>query len=188
VTRLRQKWPEVEIELRADAGFAVPALYEYCEAEGIDYSVGLITNPRLEALAEGLLGEAKDLYEAKGEKVRLFSEAAYEAGSWQRKRRVVYKAEAMEQGTNTRFVVTSRTEEPKELYECYVRRGESENWIKDFKLHLKADRLSCHRFIANQFRLLLHAMAYWLLDALRRKLVAAGTEKRMQLDTFCAYL
>jgi hypothetical protein len=182
VTRLRQKWPEVEIELRADAGFAVPALYEYCEAEGIDYSVGLITNPRLEALAEGLLGEAKDLYEAKGEKVRLFSEAAYEAGSWQRKRRVVYKAEAMEQGTNTRFVLTSRTEEPKELYEWYVRRGESENWIKDFKLHLKADRLSCHRFIANQFRLLLHAMAYWLLDALRRKLVAAGTE-RMQLDT-----
>jgi hypothetical protein len=60
--------------------------------------------------------------------------------------------------------------------------GESENWIKDLKLALKADRLSCHRFIANQFRLLLHAAAYWLMDALRRRLVAAGV-RRMQLDT-----
>jgi len=47
---------------------------------------------------------------------------------------------------------------------------------------LKADRLSCHRFWANQFRLLLHAAAYWLLDTLRGKLVAAGA-RRMQLDT-----
>src|SRR5215216_3557073 len=168
--------------LRADAGFAVPALYEYCEKEGLDYTVGLITNPRLEAIAEGLLAEAKDRYEAKGEKAKLFSEDAYEAGSWGRKRRVVYKAEAMEQGTNTRFIVTSSASGPKELYEWYVRRGESENWIKDFKLALKADRLSCHRFIANQFRLLLHAAAYWLLDMLRRKLCESGVE-RLQLDT-----
>jgi hypothetical protein len=88
----------------------------------------------------------------------------------------------MERGTNTRFVVTTTTDEPKDLYEWYVGRGESENWIKGFKLHLKADRLSCHRFIANQFRLLLHAAAYWLLDTLRRKLVASGA-RRMQLDT-----
>ncbi len=88
----------------------------------------------------------------------------------------------MEKGTNTRFVVTTRTGEPKALYEFYARRGESENWIKDFKLHIKADRLSCHRFIANQFRLLLHAAAHWLMDILRRKLVASGA-RRMQLDT-----
>lgn len=88
----------------------------------------------------------------------------------------------MEQGTNTRFVVSTRTDGPKDLYEFYVRRGESENWIKDFKLHIKADRLSCHRFVANQFRLLLHACAYWLMDALRRKLVASG-RRPMQLDT-----
>ncbi len=182
VGRLRQRWPEVDIEIRADAGFAVPALYDYCEAEGITYTVGLIANPRLEQLAEDLLEEAKDLYETQGQKVRIFSEDTYQAGSWQRRRRVIYKAEAMEQGTNTRFVVTSRSDRPKDLYEWYVRRAESENWIKDLKLALKADRLSCHRFIANQFRLLLHAAAYWLLDALRRKLVAAGV-RRMQLDT-----
>ena len=179
---LREKWPEVVIELRADAGFAVPALYDYCEAESITYTVGLITNPRLEELAEDLLDEAKERYETEEEKVRIFSEGAYQAGSWQRRRRVVFKAEAMEMGTNTRFVVSTRTDAPKDLYEWYVRRGESENRIKDLKLALKADRLSCHRFIANQFRLLLHAAAYWLLDALRRRLVAAGV-RRMRLDT-----
>jgi hypothetical protein len=88
----------------------------------------------------------------------------------------------MEQGSNTRFVVSTRTEEPEELYGFYARRGESENWIKDFKVHMKADRLSCHRFIANQFRLLLHAAAYWLMDALRRKLIEGGM-RRIQLDT-----
>ena len=168
--------------MRADAGFAVPALYEYCEGEGIAYTVGLITNSRLEELAEELLEEASKRHEDEREKVRLFSEDLYQAGSWEHARRVVYKAEAMEKGTNTRFVVSTRDEGPKDLYEFYARRGESENWIKDLKLALKADRLSCHRFIANQFRLLLHACAYWLLDTLRRKLVASGS-RRMQLDT-----
>jgi hypothetical protein len=97
-------------------------------------------------------------------------------------RRVVYKAEVMEEGTNTRFVVTNKPDEPDELYNHYTERGETENRIKDLKVALKADRLSCHRFWANQFRLLLHAAAYWLMDTLRRKLVVAGIE-RMQLDT-----
>jgi hypothetical protein len=182
VSRLRERWPQVALEIRADGGFAVPALYDYCEAEGITYTVGLITNPRLEELAEELLAEAKESHHRKGEKVRLFSEGLYQAGSWEHERRVIYKAEAMEKGTNTRFLVSTRTDDPKELYEFYARRGESENWIKDFKLHMRADRLSCHRFISNQFRLLLHACAYWLMDALRRKLVASGV-RRMQLDT-----
>lgn len=182
--RLRQRWPEVHIELRADAGFAVPAIYDYCEGEGITYTVGLITNPRLQEMAEDLLAETQEDYDRKGEKVRLFSEGSYRAGSWEHARRVLYKAEVMEQGTNTRFVVSTRTDAPKDLYEFYIQRGESENWIKDFKLAIKADRLSCSRFIANQFRLLLHACAYWLMDALRRKLVASGARrKRMQLDT-----
>jgi hypothetical protein len=172
----------VEIELRADAGFAVPALYDYCEEQGIVYTVGLITNPRLEELACNLLAEAKESYDRKGEKVRLFSEGPYGAESWEHERRVVYKAEAMEKGENTRFVVSTRTDDPKELYEFYARRGESENWIKDLKLALKADRLSCHRFMANQFRLLLHAAAYWLMDTLRRRLVGAGL-KRIELGT-----
>jgi Transposase DDE domain group 1 len=184
VSRLREAWPSVEVEIRADAGFAVPEVYEYCEEEGIGYTIGLISNPRLEALAEDLLKRAKREAEAKAqkEKVRLVSDASYQALSWERSRRVIYKAEVLEKGTNTRFVVTSRSDEPEKLYDWYVDRGEAEGWIKDFKRALKADRLSCHSFLANQFRLLLHAAAYWLLDEIRRRLMAAGI-RRMQLDT-----
>jgi Transposase DDE domain group 1 len=182
VSRLRERWPEVHIELRADAGFAVPALYDYCEAEDITYTIALITNPKLQEMAEELLEEAKESHQKTSHKARLFGEDVYEAGSWEHERRVIYKAEAMEQGTNTRFVLTTRNDEPNALYEFYARRGEAENWIKDLKLHVKADRLSCHRFVANQFRLLLHAAAYWLMDALRRKLIEGGS-RRMQLDT-----
>jgi hypothetical protein len=180
---LRSSWPDVEVELRADAGFAVPAVYEYCEAQGIAYTIALITNSRLEEMAASLLKEAKRRHEKQPErKVKLLSEGHYRAGSWQIERRVVYKAEVMEEGTNTRFVVTNKPEEPDELYAYYTERGETENRIKDLKVALKADRLSCHRFWANQFRLLLHAAAYWLMDTLRRKLVDGGIE-RMQLDT-----
>jgi hypothetical protein len=183
VSRVREAWPEVHIEVRADAGFAVPEIYDYCEQEGIGYTIGLISNPRLQEIAQDLLQRAEQESEQRaGEKVRLVSSASYQALSWGRKRRIIYKAEVLQKGTNTRFVVSSRSDEPERLYNYYVRRGESENRIKDFKVALKADRLSCHRFFANQFRLLLHAAAYWLLDILRRKLVAAGIE-RMQLDT-----
>lgn len=153
VGRLREAWPGVEVEIRADAGFAVPKIYEYCEREGIGYTIGLISNPRLEAIAEPLMEQAKrESEERGGQKVRLISEAPYQAGSWERARRVVYKAERLQKGENTRFVVTSRRDEPSKLYDWYVRRGESEGWIKDFKRALKADRLSCHRFFANQFQ------------------------------------
>lgn len=133
-------------------------------------------------MAASLLKEAKHCYEQRGQKVRLLSEGHYQAGSWERERRVVYKAEVMEEGTNTRFVLTNKPEGPDELYTHYTERGETENWIKDLKVALKADRLSCHRFMANQFRLLLHAAAYWVMDTLRRKLVEVGVD-RMQLDT-----
>jgi hypothetical protein len=183
VRLLRAWWPGVQIELRADSGFAVPALYEYCEAEGIGYTIGLIPNPRLERVAAPLLAEAtRQQQESGAPKVRLAGETTYQAGTWDRPRRVVYKAEALGEGPNTRFVVTSHGEPPLALYDFYVDRGEPENWIKDFKRACKADRLSCHRFAANQFRLFLHAAAYWLPDTLRHWLARAGVE-RLQLDT-----
>jgi hypothetical protein len=141
VARLRRRWPEADVEVRADAGFAVPALYDYCQAEGITYTVGLITNARLEVIAEELVDEARERHEAEQRKAKLFSEDLYHrARSWEHAPRVVYKAEAMvEQGTNTRFVVTNKGDEPEELYDFYARRGKSENcWIKDHKLHVRA--------------------------------------------------
>jgi hypothetical protein len=172
----------VAIELRADAGFAKPEIYAYCEAERITYTIGLGTNARLEHLAAPLLADALAQHAATGAKVRLLGEAPYQAGSWPLPRRVVIKAEVLTKGTNTRFVVTTRVDPPEALYAWYADRGETENWIKDLKAACFADRLSCHRFLANQVRLLLHGAAYCLLDTLRRWLVQAGTE-RLALET-----
>ena len=182
VRALRARWPGVAIELRADSGFAAPAVYDWCEAEDIGYTIGLVPNSRLEALATPLLAEAQRQAAPTGTKVRLAGEAQYQAGSWPHARRVVYKAEVLAEGPNTRFVVTTRKEAPLAVYDWYVDRGESENWIKDFKRACIGDRLSDHRFVANQFRLLLHAAAYWLLDTVRHWLVGAGHD-RLQLDT-----
>ncbi len=187
VGRLREEWPETKIEIRADAGFALPSVYEYCEEQGIYYTIGLVPNSRLEADAARLLSLAKlasilRIRCGAQPKVRFLSETSYEAGSWGKERRVVYKAEILEKGPNTRFVVTNRPEAPLALYDRYVERGETENRIKDYKRALRADRLSCCKFMANQFRLLLHAAAYWLLDVLRGRLVGRGM-RRMQLDT-----
>jgi hypothetical protein len=183
VRLIRARWPDVSIELRADSGFAVPALYDFCEQQGIAYTIGLIPNPRLEPLAAALLAEARQQQAERGEKVRLAGESPYAADSWPHQRRVVYKAEMLEAGPNTRFVVTTRTDEPLALYDWYVDRGgPPEHGIKDFKRALHGDRLSDHRFCANQFRLLLHAAAYWLLDTLRCWLTQLRVP-RMQLDT-----
>jgi hypothetical protein len=182
VVALRSRWPAVHIELRADSGFAVPALYAYCEREGIAYTIGLAPNTRLRALAAPLVAEAAQQHAATGAKLRLLAEGRYAADSWPQERRVVYKAEELEKGSNLRFVVTTRHEDPRALYNWYVRRGEPELWIKDLKEACFADRLSCHRFWANQFRLLLYSATYWVLDTLRRALLQAGTA-RMQLTT-----
>jgi len=184
VRAIRERWSGVAIELRADSGFAVPALYTYCEGEGIAYTIGLVTNSRLEALAAPRLDQALAQTASTGEKTRLIDETRYQAGTWEQARRVVYKAEALAKGPNTRFVVTNRPVEvtAQTVYDDYVDRGEPENWIKDLKNHCFAGRLSCHTFAANQFRLLLHAAVYWLLDTLRRWLMTAGME-RIQLDT-----
>ena len=176
VARLRQQWPGVAITIRADAGFAKPTLFAWCEAEDIAYTIGLVTNPRLLALAAPLAEAAQAASDqAGGTKVRHIGEARYQAGSWDHPRRVVHKAEILPPGPNLRFVVTNRTEDPEILYDTYVDRGQTENWIKDLKRACFADRLSCHRFLANQVRLLLHAAAYTLLHRLRIWLVAAGS-------------
>ena len=97
---------------------------------------------------------------------------------------MIFKAEALAKGPNTRFVVTTRTDAPPTVYDWYVDRGEPENWIKDFKNALQADHLHDHRFWSNAFRLLLHAAAYWLLDTLRRWLAATvPQDAAIQLDT-----
>jgi hypothetical protein len=175
VAKLREAWPEVRIIIRGDGGFAKPELYDWCERNGVHYLIGLPTNSRLRKLAkrylrwagvEYLLGDV--------EKVRNLHDARYAAGSWEHERRVLIKAEVTGQGDNPRFVVTSLQGDPELLYDLYARRGEQENRIKELKRDLLMDRTSCTSFLANQFRLLLHAAAFVLLSFMRRCLT--GTE------------
>jgi hypothetical protein len=168
----QQVGQEVEIEIRADSGFATPKLYDFCEREGLEYQIGLSRNPRLQRAIEPLLQQGQAQFQQSGQKQRLFDEFTYQAASWPQQRRVIAKVEVTEVGINRRFVVTNRDDlSASQLYDHYVARGQSENYIKAFKNHLAMDRLSCHRFLANQFRLLLHALAYQLFLRLRDYLV-----------------
>lgn len=177
IRRLRRAYPEARILLRADAGFAVPALYRFCERRNICYTIGLITNPRLRQQAAALLAEAERDFRQTHAKQRRFTAFWYQAKSWRHPRRVIAKVEYMEQGSNQRFVLTNLDLAPQAVYDhLYVLRGEVENRIKELKLDLKADRLSCRRFPANQFRLLLHTAAYGLFLLLRRHLKSTELE------------
>jgi hypothetical protein len=171
VPKLKESFPRAEIIIRGDAGFAIPAMYEYCEQEALKYVIGLIRNNVLERMIEDLLNTAQEKYQETGQKQRLFAEGKYQAQSWLTERRVIMKAEWLPQGPNSRFVVTNLSMDTQEVYEFYTERGGTcEVRIDEFKNGLKADRLSCHRFLANQFRLFLHMAAYWLVLRLREAL------------------
>lgn len=173
VQRMRERWPDVDIELRGDSGFGLPIMYRVCERLGVWYTFGFSMNPRLKALTEDLQTQATEQYEATGEKQRLFTVLPYQADSWDRERTVVVKAEHHAAGPNRRAVVTNRPGAlilPQGIYDDYTQRGESENRNKELKLDLCGERLSDHRFMANLFRLNLHVLALNLLIHLRRTL------------------
>jgi hypothetical protein len=175
VKRLREAFPQAEMLLRGDAGFALPEVYDYCESAQLGYVISLAKNARLLALAEPFLAEARTIYAETGEKVRRFGEFRYAAESWPHERRIIAKAEVLPKGENPRFVITNLIgQEAADIYACYTQRGDAENRIKELKEDLKSGRTSCHRFLANQFRLLLHAAAFLLVQELQRLL--AGTE------------
>jgi len=174
VTRLRRAWPDTLLILRGDSHFAYPEVMQWVEAQpGLHYVTGLTSNAVLKALAREAVEQATRAYARWGRKVTRFHSTHYQAQTWSRPRRVVIKVEVSEQGVNTRFVVTDMEQaRTKVLYQkIYCARGQAENEIKDHKLYLKSDRTSCHRFEANQFRVLLHAAAYVLLETLRREVL-----------------
>jgi len=180
VARLRQKWPDAEIWLRADSGFRREDLMGWCEANNVPYVFGLARNARLEAEIAGELAEAEQKAAQSGKPERCFKEFQYQTRkSWSRARRVVAKAEHLAKGANPRFIVTSLTGDDaaaRELYEkIYCARGEMENRIKECQLDLMADRTSAATLRANQLRLWFSSLAYVLVTALRR-LALKGTE------------
>jgi Transposase DDE domain group 1 len=180
VGRIRRTWPGVKVLIRGDSGFCREPILAWCEAQGVDYLLGLAQNQRrLELVAEPS-EQARREYQRTGEPARVFAEFGYRTlTSWSRLRRVVAKAEHLSTGANPRFVVTSlsaQRREPRALYEeDYCARGEMENRIKEQQLHLFADRTSCQTMRANQIRLFFASMAYVLLESLRR-LGLSGTK------------
>jgi Transposase DDE domain group 1 len=168
--RLRAAWPDVHIHVRADSGFGVPLMYDVCRERRLSYTFGIGMNSRLRELSDALLAQAVEDFERTGQPQRLFLAARYQAGTWAADQPIVIKAEAHAEGTNRRAVVTNRPGWevlPSAVYDEYAERGESENRNKELKCDLQAGRLSDHRFLANYFRLYLHAAALNLLVRLR---------------------
>jgi hypothetical protein len=171
VRRLRAIWPDIRLHIRGDAGCGVPWMYAVCERLGLDYAFGLSANAVLKRAAEPLMQQAVAQFEQTRQPQRLIDQFLYRAGSWPDHRRVIVKAECNAIGTNLRFVVTNRRGAallPDAANDAYAERGESENRNKELKCGLAADRLSCHRFVANYFRLVMHAAALNLLVRFRR--------------------
>src|SRR6266513_2966314 len=173
VARIRARWPRTRILLRADSGFAREDLMAWCEANGVDFVLGLQKNERLIAAIKDELAQAKAKSRRTARPERRFKSFMWTTrASWSRRRRVVAKAEWTKGEANPRFVVTSlRRDEckAKYLYEkVYCARGEMENRIKECQLDLYADRTSAATMRANQLRLWFYSMAYVLLCALRR--------------------
>ena len=175
VGRLRDAWPDVDLELRADSGFGTPEMYDTCERLRIWYTIGFGMNPVISRNSQDLLDEVIAAYAQSGEPQRRFTSFAYRARSWPHERRAIVKCEANAEGTNRRAVVTNRPGAsllPGAAYDDYVDRGESENRNKELKCGLHTDRLSDHRYMANLFRLFLHVQAHNLLVRIRREIAA----------------
>jgi len=192
VGQIRQSWPKVRIILRADSGFCRDALMDWCEGHQVDYVFGLARNSRLETILQPQLREAAAQFAQTQKRARIFTEFQYETvDSWSRPRRVIGKAEHTEGKSNPRFVVTSlsaATWSPQKLYEdLYCARGDMENRIKE-QLSLFADRVSAETMQANQLRIYFSAMAYLLVDGLRRLALTGTDMARAQVWTIRLHL
>jgi hypothetical protein len=174
VRRLQARFPKRPIALRADGDFAKGPVLDYAEYAGCSYAIGMPRNSRLEALVEPLRHQAEASWQETGKAVRLDTSFLYQTRSWSGSRRIIAKVEYGPLGKNLRFVVTNRRGRARDIFDWYEQRGQAENFIKDLKNEIAADRLSCSAYRANAFRLQLHALAYNLL-VLFRRIVLRGT-------------
>jgi hypothetical protein len=191
IRRIKRRFPQAHVVVRADSGFCTPRLLRTLERldqdlGDVDYIIGIGKNAALLRLAGPAMAVAQEMYQIQRRKAVHFSEFEYAARSWKKRRRlVIAKAEHSGMGANPRFVVTSlRGFPPEMIYKAYCERGQCENLIKELKNALKADRLSCCSFKANYFRLLLHSAAYRLMYELRQATAEHSDDlARAQFDT-----
>ncbi|MFC7694373.1 IS1380 family transposase [Paeniroseomonas aquatica] len=184
VRAIRGHWPRVEILIRADSRYCAPEVLDFCRAEGLDFMLGVAPTTTLRRHVEALERSTAALRTGTGKR-RRYKEFLEGAGSWSRVEQIIARVEAGPDGTDTRFVVTNLVNgAARRLYErTYCQRGQAENHIKAWKRHLAADRTSCSRAAANQFRLMLHTGAYWLMWSLRRLMPKRSTWHVAQFDT-----
>ncbi len=175
---LRLAFPKARFLVRLDGGFATPAMFDVLDAErGVDYVVAMAENAVLTRVADPAMVEARALSEVSGQTEHVYTEARYAAKTWAQERRVVIKAEVVRlpgrpPHDNPRFVITNLRPSPRFVYEqVYCARGDIENRIKELHDGLQIGRTSCCRFWANQFRVLLTAAAYVLMQELRLRAV-----------------
>jgi hypothetical protein len=186
---VREAFPKARIEVRLDGGFAGPEMFDYLESEPrLEYEVGMGRNSVLAGKAKKLMEEARKLSGKSGQTEHVYGECRYAAKSWSHKRRVIIKAEVVRNPDrapkeNPRFVVTNKKQSPRFIYEKeYCGRGEVENRIKELHEGMQIDRTSCTNFWANQFRVLMSAAAYVLMQEIR--LQACNTDcARAQVTT-----
>lgn len=187
VRAIRRHWPRVAILVRADSHYCAPEVLDFCRAEGLDFILGVASTTTLRRHVEALEQStvARRTATPGTDKLRRYKEFYDGAGSWSRVERIIARIEASAQGTDTRFIVTNLPGgSARALYErSYCQRGQAENHLKAWKRHLAADRTSCCRASANQFRLMLHTGAYWLLWSLRSLMPKRSSWRAAQFDT-----
>jgi DDE family transposase len=187
VREIRSHWPRVEILIRADSHYCAPEVLDFCRAERLDFVLGVASTTTLRRHVEALEQSTAARCAAKpgADKLRRYKEFHEGAHSWSRVERIIARVEAGPQGTDTRFVVTNLAGgTARRIYEdLYCARGQAENHVKAWKRHLAADRTSCSKASANQFRLMLHTGAYWLLWSLRSLMPKRSTWRVAQFDT-----
>jgi hypothetical protein len=175
VRLLRERFPSVRILLRGDSGFGNATVLRWCRAVKIGYRLCVAQNAVLQerSISVQLDAALQATFPQAGEDGQEFGEFRYQAQTWAQAERLIVKAEVTQGKLQARFVVTSEAETPEVEYRAYCARGDRENRIKEFKLDLASGRTSCHRFWANQCRLLLHLAASILMQAIQT--AAQGT-------------
>ena len=185
VKQIRQAWPKVGIIVRGDSHYGCPEVFDFCDENDLKYVFGMTVWEPIKKKAQALSGKASELFSLTNKPVKLLGEFFYQAGSWTRAERIIYKAEHNEKGPNLRAIVTNlENNNRRMIYDTiYCGRGAMELMLKEHKNHLLSDRTSCSSFMANQFRLFIHSMAYVLLHAFREICLKNTQFAKAQFDT-----
>jgi len=185
VKKIRKAWPKVGIIVRGDSHYGCPEVFDFCDEHNIKYTLGFTSNQRTEKLAQVFTDKAKEFYHRNHKPVRVFGEFLYQADSWFFPQRIIVKAEYNEKGPNTRLIVTNLENANRRMIyrTIFSGRGSMELMIKEHKNHLRSDKTSCSSFLANQFRLFLHSIAYVLLHAFRERCLKNTEFSKAQFDT-----